>query len=180
MTALAQKKTLFPIVTIDDITPMNSEKFYQYLHSIEVPGKPVQYIPALTEYLALLGFDKTQHFIEERVITLFRYCHENYIRNWVPDRTPMAMDELFEHDPEGKPSSIDIVRRRDLTCPEGFTISGKPGTFKIKPKLMDLLQCRSLIYFINAYNFHFEVNNNQLHIRYQFIIGGRIVCNLKE
>ena len=170
-------RTIFPVEVIDTVTPISQEPYFQFLEALPTENGIVEYINTIKQYLGPKGFNLAEHILAPRVTEIFKMCHEVYAEGWLPDRTPMALEDLFDRTDQVGPMAN--YQSKDAMETRGFTIFGKPGRYNARAKLVKLLENRGLVYALNPYNFYFQINQDQLLIRYQFILGSRRVCNLK-
>lgn len=90
----------------------------------------------------------------------------------------LALSELLEL--TYRSGKFNSRMHRDEVELNGFHISSKAGKFTATKKLQELLEDRGLVYQLNPFNFYFEIINKRLFIKYQYLIGSRLICNLSE
>lgn len=93
--------------------------------------------------------------------------------------TTYRLEDLFTHRPDGE-ANPEAWQNKDKHLPLNFWIQGCAGRFDAKPKLIELLENRGLVYSLNEHNFFFKIGSGRLFLKYQFISGGRHVCDLEQ
>lgn len=169
------QKIDFALEIVDKSTPLNQDNFYKFLQSLPIDESRGRYTDLVTRYLATLDFDMSIHKLKASDLDTLKHVYEIYQYNWMPVRKPFQFYDLFGEGWDGQNPNPSLKDTELLT---GFCVIGKKGLFKIKPPLYELLQERGLVYPLNPFNFCFEIINDRLWLKYQYIIGQRLVCNL--
>lgn len=166
------ERTLFPLAPFLPHWPLRDHPFYQWLLAHETEGERSQ--GTLQEYLKELGFDIAKHSLDSVQLDTLHHAEGAYHDLWMPKREPQAMGDLFRlnHvDPlSGNHGDLYWIR-----YPNHQHQYGRPTS-----KLVDLIDKAAPVYPLHPDHYYFEVIHHTLFIKYQYILGSRRLCPIKE
>lgn len=114
----------------------------------------------MNQYLQSLGFDQNHHYVESND---FRIMKGNF---------EFAISRLPHF---GARKLSDCLTKSF----NGYWLRGETGKYSINPELKRMLNdSAGLVYPLEPHHFYFEVSNGYLSIKYQHIIGSRILCKI--
>lgn len=165
---------LFEFEIIGDNEPMKNDPFYTWLEAQNV--RVQSHVDAIRKYLESLGFVIKKHRITEENFKRLKLIHQGYMSMWVPKKEVFSFSDLFELS-ERKATHYDA----EIFMNSGFMVygSGKDKRYKATKQLLEIIEYFTPIYAFNSYNYHFEVINGYLFLKYQYILGSRRLCKIK-
>ena len=152
----------FKIVSSNE--PMSNDPFYHWLdkryNSCKINVVDHEH-PEWYYYLTDIGFNADIHVISEESLNILKNIEAHWFR-CTPYFEPKSKAELFY---------------------SGFhqgEMSGIIGAGFATPELVQMVIDAGWIYNVTAENTYFSVTNDCLFANYQFIIGSRRICKIKD
>lgn len=143
-------------------TPFSDMPFYQYLMDVERGGRPQHFLSHLFKFLKQHGY-KRGFRLDDELLTHHEHCWRFYQDFWMPQREPIAFEDLL------------------VPASEGFVVWHRGGRYRPTQRLMKFYKQWDLIYHVTPANYYFQVSESGLlWLKYQQIIGSRLVCQLKQ
>lgn len=157
----------FKFDCIDEQTPICEDNFYKWLCLPENNPRINDYKSGdrsiITTYLKSLGFVVGKDRITEKQLEILQCVAEHW---W---RAEPINSEVINLENE-----ISLAQKGDTGA---FYLAGK-GKVKISPNLRQILEKAKGIYAISPRYYYLEVVGDKLYLKYQTIIGSRVVCRI--
>jgi hypothetical protein len=163
----ATNRTLFTLPTIGDNEVLRTHPFGIWLLSQE--ARHINWLDAFDDWAKSLGFNMEKHFCEEKVFDQCKNVFECVWCIWWKVKNVIKLEDWLTP---------------CLGCDhEAFYIRGwdKSTYCQLNGDAVKFINTNfkdSLIYALDPKDYYFEIQNNGLYIKYQSILGQRLIAGM--